>query len=158
MKPTVYIETTIPANYGDERPELRNDVARTRAWWDHERTDYECFISSVVLDELQAGQYPAQSSCLDLVEHMALLEVVNEVVEIADAYRARRLMPHDPAADALHLALASYYRMDYLLTWNCRHIANANKIRHLEVLNTQMGLAVPVLVTPHMLLPPEMES
>lgn len=64
-------------------------------------------------------------------------------------------MPQDPAADAIHLALASYYRMDYLLTWNCRHLANANKARHLEVLNVRMGPAAPRPVTPHLLLPRE---
>jgi hypothetical protein len=89
---------------------------------------------------------------------MPLLAVEVEVLEIAEAYRARRLMPHDPAADAIHLALASYYRMDYLLTWNCHHLANANKIKHLEVLNVQMGLSIPALVTPPMLMPREIEG
>ena len=62
-------------------------------------------------------------------------------------------MPKPPSADALHLALASFYRMDFLLTWNCRHIANANKTKHLEVLNRGMGLPVPQLITPHQLQP-----
>jgi len=158
VKPTVYIETTVPSYYCDERPELYNEIVRTREWWDDERSSYECFVSPVVLDELSAGSYPSQSACLSLVQGMPLLGVEVEVLEIAEAYRARRLMPHDPAADAIHLALASYYRMDYLLTWNCRHLANANKIKPLEVLNVQMGLSVPALVTPHLLLPREIEE
>ena len=92
-----------------------------------------------------------------MVAGMAILAIEPEVLEIADTYRARRLMPRDPAADAIHLALASYYRMDFLLTWNCRHLANANKIKQLEILNTQMGLWIPVLATPHMLVPKETE-
>jgi predicted nucleic acid-binding protein len=155
MKPTIYIETTIPSYYVDQRSELAADTARTRQWWDEERSEYECFISPVVLDELAAGSYPHQSECLALVEGLPILAVEAEVLEIAEAYRARRFMPQDPAADALHLALASYYRMDYLLTWNCRHLANANKLKHLEVLNTKMGLSIPAVVTPHMLWPEE---
>jgi predicted nucleic acid-binding protein len=158
VKSTVYVETTIPSYYCDDRPALFADIARTREWWDGERKDYECFVSPVVLDELSAGSYPSQSACLSLVQGMPLLAVEAEVLAIAEAYRARRLMPHDPAADAIHLALASYYRMDYLWTWNCRHLANANKIKHLEVLNVQMGLSIPALVTPHMLTPREIEE
>jgi len=151
----VYIETTIPSYYCDTRRSLEGEIARTRQWWDQERGDYECFISPVVLDELSAGEYSTKAACLALVAKLPLLDVLPEVVDIAEAYRARRLMPKDPAADAVHLALASYYRMEYLLTWNCRHLANANKARHLEALNVQMGLGVPLLVTPHLLQPIE---
>ncbi|RJP32718.1 MAG: hypothetical protein C4547_13455 [Phycisphaerales bacterium] len=155
MRPTVYIETTIPLYYCDDRPALAADIARTREWWDRERGSYECFISSVVVDELASGSYPTQSDCPSLIERIPSLAVESNVLEIAEAYRARKLMPHDPAADAVHLALASFYRMDYLITWNCRHLANANKTKHLEVLNVQMGLSVPILVTPYMLMPME---
>jgi predicted nucleic acid-binding protein len=151
MKPTVYIETTIPSYYCDDRPELTRDIARTRVWWDNERGEYECFISPVLLDELATGSYPTRTACLSLVTGVPILSLAPDVLEIAEAYRARQLMPRDPAADSIHLALASYYRMDFLLTWNCRHLANARKERHLEVLNVQMGLPVPRLVTPHML-------
>jgi len=155
VRATVYIETTIPSYCCDDRPALAADIARTREWWDVEREDYECFISLVVLDELASGAYASQAACLALVEGLPLLAVEREVLDIAEAYRARGLMPRDPAADSVHLALASFYRMEYLLTWNCRHLANANKVRHLEALNTRMGLAIPILATPYMLLPKE---
>jgi len=154
----VYIETTIPSYYCDDRAELHNEIARTREWWDRERGDYECFISLVVLDELSAGSYRSQRACVSLVDGLPVLAVESEILEIAAAYRARQLMPENPAADAIHLALASYYRMDYLLTWNCRHLANANKIKNLERLNVQMGLSVPVLATPYMLQAREIEE
>ncbi len=134
---------------------MAGEIARTREWWNRERGDYECFISSVVLDELSAGNYASQAACLELVKGIPILDINADVLEIAAAYRARRLMPQDPAADAAHLALASHYRMEYLLTWNCRHLANANKARHLEALNVQMGLGAPRLVTPHLLQPLE---
>jgi len=57
-------------------------------------------------------------------------------------------MPTDPAGDALHLALASYHKCDFLVTWNCRHLANANKFGHIRRVNTMLGLFVPTLVTP----------
>ncbi len=155
MRPTVYIETTVPSYYYDERPELERDVARTREWWDQERSGYECFISAVVLEELAAGNYPHQKECLTLVESLPLLAAGPEVVEVAEVYQVRGFMPKAPVRDALHLALASCYRMDYVLTWNCRHLANENKARHLEVLNLKMGLGVPRLVTPHQLGPLE---
>jgi hypothetical protein len=153
MKPLVYVETTIPSYYCDDRPIVAADIARTREWWDRERAAYDCFISAAVLDELKNGDYPNKQECLNLVEAIPLLEVNGEILEIAQVYQVRGLMPKPPSADALHLALASYYRMDFLLTWNCRHIANANKTKHLEVLNQGMGLAVPQLITPHQLLP-----
>jgi predicted nucleic acid-binding protein len=153
MKPTVYIETTVPSYYCDERPEIAADIARTREWWDQERDAYECFISPVVLDELLAGNYPGRSRCLKLIEDLAVLALNPDIVDIAEVYQVRRLMPKEPVRDALHIACASYYRMDYLLTWNCRHLANANKVRHLEMLNQSMGLHVPLLVTPYMLQP-----
>ncbi len=155
MKPTVYIETTIPSYYCDERSELAGDIARTREWWDQERGAYECFVSPVVFDELSAGGYPTREACIALVEGLASLGVEEDVLEIASAYQARGLMPRQPAADAIHLALASYYRIEYLLTWNCRHLANVNKARHLQALNLQLGLGSPQLVTPHLLLPLE---
>jgi hypothetical protein len=153
MKPLVYIETTIPSYYCDDRVGLASDIARTREWWDQERESYDCFISAAVLDELRNGDYPNKQACLRLVELLPLLEANREVLEVALVYQERGLMPKPPSADALHLGLASVYRMDFLLTWNCRHIANANKTRHLKVLNHRIGLAVPQLVTPHQLQP-----
>ncbi|NOX53406.1 MAG: type II toxin-antitoxin system VapC family toxin [Planctomycetes bacterium] len=153
MKPMVYVETTVPSFYCSSRSELLPQVRRTREWWDSERHEYECYVSAVVLDELSAGDYPSKSACLDLVRELPLLEITEKVIEIAEVYQRERLMPLPPVRDALHLALASYYCMDYLLTWNCQHLANANKFRHLEVLNTRLGLDVPLLVTPDLLRP-----
>ncbi len=155
MKPLVYVETTIASYYCDDRPAMASDIARRREWWDSERAAYDCFVSAAVLDELRNGDYPNKEACLALVEGLPLLEINREVGEIAQVYQSRSLMPRPPSADALHLALASFYRMDFLLTWNCRHLANANKTKHLEVLNHGIGLPVPQLITPHQLQPCE---
>jgi len=103
------------------------------------------------LEELIAGDYAGKDECLRLVEGISILSVTPEILDIAEVYQARRLMPRNPAADSVHLALASYYGMEYLLTWNCRHLANATKVRHLEHINRDLGLSIPILATPHML-------
>jgi len=69
-------------------------------------------------------------------------------IDIAQVYIDKQVMPRDPKGDALHLALASYHKVDFLLTWNCRHLANANKFHHIRVVNFEMGLPCPVLTTP----------
>ncbi len=71
---------------------------------------------------------------------------------IVDFYIANMVMPNDPKGDALHLALASYHKCDFLLTWNCKHLANANKFGHIRQANDRLGLYVPLLVTPLELL------
>jgi hypothetical protein len=153
MRSKVYIETTVPSYYWDNRPELAADIARTRQWWDEERLDYECFISEAVLSELAEGDYPNQAKCLALVDGISELEINEEISQIASVYQTHKLMPQVPIRDALHVAIASYYRLDFLLTWNCRHLANANKTRHLRELNLELGLYIPQLVTPDQLQP-----
>jgi predicted nucleic acid-binding protein len=83
-----------------------------------------------------------------LIAALPLLAIESAVVEIAETYIARHVMPADLAGDALHLALASFHRCDYLVTWNCQHLANATKFGHIRRVNTLLGLYVPTLVTP----------
>ncbi|HEV3458102.1 MAG TPA: hypothetical protein VHG32_16165, partial [Thermoanaerobaculia bacterium] len=87
-----------------------------------------------------------------LVADLPLLDITDAVAEIVAAYVRHRLVPADPAGDALHLALASYHKCDFLVTWNCQHLANANKFGHLRRVNGLLGLYVPVLATPLELL------
>ena len=86
------------------------------------------------------------------MEDMAIIPVEDEIAEIVDAYIAHKAMLKDPRGDALHLALATYHKCDFLLTWNCQHLANANKIWHITRVNTILNLATPVMVTPLELL------
>ncbi|MBT5020449.1 MAG: hypothetical protein HON04_17090, partial [Planctomicrobium sp.] len=79
-------------------------------------------------------------------------DISEPVIEIVEAYIARMVMPNDPTGDALHLALASYHQCDFLATWNCKHLANANKFDHIRRVNGILGLTVPSLVTPLELL------
>lgn len=98
------------------------------------------------------GDHPNRTDCLELVSELPLLAIEPAVAETVEAYIAHKLMPRDPGGDALHLALASHYRCDFLATWNCRHLANANKFDHVRRINGILGLFVPALVTPLELL------
>jgi hypothetical protein len=124
----------------------------TRDWWDNHRQDYTAVTSEAVLDELNNGNYPNKTSMLALLDDIPLLAVSEAIAEIVEAYIRHKLMPEDPLGDALHLALDSYHKCDFLLTWNCQHLANANKFDHIKRVNTLLGLYVPKLVTPLELL------
>jgi predicted nucleic acid-binding protein len=130
----------------------------TRRWWEKERDRYEVVTSAAVLNELKRSSFPNQEKCLALMEQVVLVRTEPQALsEIVEAYIANHVMPSDPVGDALHLALASYHKCDFLLTWNCRHLANANKFGHIRRVNNLLGLFVPALVTPLGLLEEEDE-
>ena len=151
MKRSVYIETTIASFYHEVRsePEMIARRESARRWWKEDRFAYELYSSAFVFGELREGEFPGQREALAMVESLAWLEVVPEVEQIVAVYVRRKLMP---LGDAYHLAVASYYGMHFLLTWNCRHLANANKVRHLQIVNGELGLAAPIITTPDLLL------
>jgi predicted nucleic acid-binding protein len=153
-RPRAYVETTIPSFYCEER-QAPDIVARrewTRRWWASAAARYELVTSPAVLDELGGGLEDRSARRLALVRDLPVLSVEPPIVEIVQAYVRHRVMPADPGGDALHLALASYHRCDFLVTWNCRHLANANKFGHIRRVNVLLGLFVPALVTPLELL------
>lgn len=154
MKRTIYIETTIPSHYHNVRKAAELVVLSqwTRDWWDNQRDQYDLISSSAVIDELRDGKHPLHREKLELMESVKLLPYTDEISEIVSCYIARKVMPNDPRGDALHLAYASFYKCDILLSWNCKHIVNHQKAGHIQLVNQQMGLHVPALVTPFELL------
>ena len=154
MTNSVYIETTIPNMYYEERVDAETVARRhwTRYWWDGESADYRLLTSAAVVEELSRGEHPNKDDKIALISSLPLLSIENDVIEIVEVYIENLVMPKDPAGDALHLALASYYKVDYLLTWNCSHLANANKFQHVRRVNTKLGLFTPALITPLNLL------
>jgi predicted nucleic acid-binding protein len=154
MKPRVYVETTIPSLYHDTRPAPAIVARRewTREWWIGAAGSYELLTSAAVLNELMEGDPERSAPRLALVRRLPLLPIEPPIREIVESYIRHKLMPADPGGDALHLALASFHKCDFLVTWNCRHLANANKFGHIRVVNTMLGLFVPLLVTPLELL------
>lgn len=154
MRRRVYIETTIPSFYFEMRSEAEMVARRnwTRQWWAAASSRDEVVTSEAVVEELSAGDHPHRADCLAMVADLPLLAIEPAFAETVEAYIAHKLMPRDPGGDALHLALASHYRCDFLVTWNCRHLANANKFDHVRRINGILGLFVPALVTPLELL------
>ena len=154
MKKRVYIETTIPSFYFEKRSGVEIVVRRrwTRQWWATAGQRYELVTSAAVMDELSKGDFASREDCLHLVDQLPLVPVEPAISEIVEAYIAHRVMPSNPLGDALHLALASFHRCDFLVTWNCSHLANANKFDHIKRVNTILGVFVPTIVTPLELL------
>ncbi|NQT13808.1 MAG: type II toxin-antitoxin system VapC family toxin [Planctomycetes bacterium] len=146
------METTI-IGYLASRP--RDDVifqARqelTRIWWNARREQYEIVVSQLVLDEASAGDEDAAAQRLALLDGVPLLDVTDPRVDpIADALLAARLLPPKARSDAEHMATATVHGVDYLLTWNCKHIANAETLPRVYRLLTDLGYSPPLIVTP----------
>jgi hypothetical protein len=125
----------------------------TQRWW-NEREKFDLFTSAVVLGELERGEHPKKAEKIDLIAKIPLLEVTDRVLETAAFLVLNKAMPVDPFADALHLALAAHNECDILLTWNCGHLANRNKLPHLRQLLHEADLEMPDVLTPLELLGP----
>ena len=153
--PKLYLETTIPS-YLVARPSrdliLSGHQETTRLWWEKKRGDYDLYVSELVLEETAAGD-PAMAAA----RHAALTGLPQLAQTPAvDALAARILeqgiIPPGAAPDAEHLALAAVHAMNFLLTWNCKHIANALHRRRVEAVCAEAGLVCPIICTPHHLI------
>jgi len=158
MKPRVYLETTIPS-YLTAWPS--RDLVRaahqqiTRDWWDRRREEFELYISQVVLRECQAGDATAAAERFKILQDLPLLEQTEEATRLAQALVDRVPLPERAAVDALHVAIAAVHGVDYLLTWNCTHIANATLRDPIESVCRENGYEPPAICTPDELLAEE---
>lgn len=154
MKKSVYVETSIFSFYHDERQVATAVAMRewTRTWWDDKAAEYNLLTSVAVLAELDQGSLPHRSRALNMALALPAIPIEDGVDEVVDVYIRHKVMPGDPVGDPLHLALASMHKCDYLLTWNCRHLANANKFGHIHRVNVLLDLHTPILTTPLELL------
>ena len=150
----VYVETSVIGAYFEERDDVVSAAQChwSRLWWDHISSQYDVITSEAVINELADPDFQYSQSALSLVDAVPQVEISNEVRDIVKVYITRKLMPQGPLGDALHLALASYHKCDYLLTWNCKHLANPNKFQHIRIVNIELGLYVPVITTPNQLV------
>lgn len=108
----------------------------------------EIITSAAVLDELERGTFPGRADAILLIQKITPLQITEDVRQIVREYIDRKLMPADPSGDASHLAIASFYGCEFLATWNCKHLANANKFGAIARVNGKTALKVPALVTP----------
>jgi predicted nucleic acid-binding protein len=152
---TVYIETSI-ISYLTSRPSKDIIAAAkqqlTSNWWERKRGEFQLYISSVVEDEVSKGDRSAAENRLAQIVDLPRLATTAEVVTLATALVHRRIMPAKAIDDALHFALAAVHGVDYLLTWNCRHIDNAEKKPLFRKLCQEMGLPFPEICTPEELM------
>lgn len=157
VKPTVYIETTIPS-YLAARPSRDLLVTAfqqmTREWWDGRRAEFDLFVSQIVLDEAAAGDADAARRRLELLSGVPVLEINEACRKLAAQLIVGVPIPERAALDALHVAVAAVNKMDYLVTWNCTHIANATLRGRIESICAANGFTAPTICTPQELLGP----
>lgn len=155
MSETVYIETSIIAYLTARMSNnliLMANVEATREWWDTRRTQFDLYISQTVLDEAARGDAEIASRRLELLSDFPLLEVNEAVQDLAIQFLTKSNLPPKAADDALHIAVATVYGLDYLLTWNCKHIANAQIQKKLAQISFDVGYELPTICTPYELM------
>ena len=155
MKPRVYLETTIPSYltaWPSRQAVMAGHQQTTKEWWDTQREDFELFASQFVIDEASLGDPDAARRRLEALANVPLLDISKEVYSLANGLVRRVPLPAKAAADSLHIAIATVNGMDYLLTWNCTHIANATLRGRIEMICRDCGYEPPVICTPEELL------
>lgn len=155
MRPRVYVETTV-VSYLTALPSRDLVTAAhqqiTREWWETRRTEFDLFVSQAVTQEASAGDSEAAGRRLAVLEELALVEVTEAAVSFAAEFVQQIPLPEQAALDALHIAIAVVNGMHYLLTWNCRHIANAALRTRISSICHARGYETPVICTPEELL------
>lgn len=155
MKSKIYLETTI-VSYLTAKTSRDLVVAAhqqiTQEWWETIRSNFDIFISEQVLREAGAGDKAAAQRRLAALEGIPLLELNNDILQLASKLVQEGPIPESFKEDALHIALATIHGMDYILTWNCRHIANAEMRKGVTLICSIQGYEAPVICTPEELM------
>jgi hypothetical protein len=155
MKSRLYLETTIPS-YLTSRPSRDLIIAGhqqiTREWWERQSETFQLYVSQLVIDEVSAGDPVAARERLKTLRGISLLDITAEVTELASRILISGKIPRKAATDAAHIAIAAVHGMDFLVTWNCVHIANATIARALTLTCREHGYECPVICTPEELM------
>ena len=151
MKPKLYLESTIPSYYV-ARPSrdliMAAQQQMTREWWMRRRKDFDIYVSQVVIDEVVAGDREMARQRRELLKPFGQLELSPEATSLAVALIRSGPLPRKATRDALHIAVSAVHEMQFLLTWNCRHIANAEMLRKIQSVCLERGFNCPVVCTP----------
>ena len=155
MRPKLYLETTIPS-YLTARPSRDLIVAGhqqiTQEWWSRRKNDFSIYISQFVLDEARGGDRKAARDRLSVISQFQLLEVTDEVTELSSAIVESHIIPRKSAGDAAHIAIAAVHNMQFLMMWNCTHIANAEMASAIQSVCDTHAFECPIICTPEELL------
>ena len=155
MRAKVYVETTIPSYLAARRsrdPLVAAHQHLTREWWDSRRPAFDLYVSESVLEESAAGDEIVAKKRLELLANISLLALTDGILNIAEKLVAEGPIPPKAAGDALHISIATVYGCEYLLTWNCRHIANAEIQRAARLVVNSQGFELPAICTPEELM------
>ncbi|MBV9242201.1 MAG: PIN domain-containing protein [Acidobacteria bacterium] len=150
MKQRIYLETSVVGAYLDNDEPFRRDL--TIRWWEHEMGEYDVFSSQLVASELERTNEPHRTGYLKLVKPFDQLDITEEVAILAEEYIHRGIFHRRFLADAVHYAVASFHKVDYLVTWNFGYLANVRKQARLRLFNGATGFFAPVVVTPEFLV------
>lgn len=155
MSETVYIETSL-VGYLTARLSnnliLMANLEITRRWWDTRRSQFTLYISQVVLDEAEEGDSEMAARRLEILKDLAVLELTEAVQDLGEQFLRKSNLPSKASDDAIHIAAATIHGLDYLLTWNCKHIANAQIQRKLTEICFDFGYKLPTICTPYELM------
>jgi hypothetical protein len=152
---SVYLETTF-ISYLVARPSRDLLVAAhqqiTQDWWAQRRGDFDCAVSQIVIDEVSLGDATEAAKRLEIISGLATLEVTDDAESLTQAVVASGILPPHAFPDAAHIAVSAVHAVDYLLTWNCRHLANAQIARRIGVVVETLGHKMRVICTPEGLM------
>jgi predicted nucleic acid-binding protein len=155
MKPKLYIETTIPS-YLVSMPSRDIIVAghqqTTQLWWNLRKDNFDIFISQFVIDEVSAGDRVQAERRIKVIETFPQLDITDDVTRLAEALLLSKVIPPKAATDAAHIAVAAVHGVDYLMTWNCTHIANAIIFNAVKQICLEQGFTFPIICTPEELI------
>lgn len=158
---TVYLETSI-ISYLRQKPSTQIITAArqllTHRWWDQERKKYDPVISQYVLDEASAGNQVLAAERLALLKDIPLLPYAPGITELANEIISLNVLPEKAQVDALHIATVAYHQIQYLLTWNCKHIANRKILPRIHNLFVKSGIPMPIICTPEELSDDNVEN
>ena len=157
----VYIETSV-ISYLRQKPSPQVVTAArqllTHRWWDDERQNYQLVVSQYVIDEASAGDPALAADRLQALDGIPLLPHDPQIPRIAAEIMAIGVLPPKAQVDALHIATVAHHRIQYLLTWNCRHIANAKILPRIQGVLKDLGIPIPIICTPEELLGDDTED
>ena len=155
MKPSVYIETSV-ISYLTGRTSrdvvVAGRQALTAEWWDAGRARFDFYVSALVVAEVRDGDAEAVQRRLAAIEGIPAVGIGQDAMVLARRLTHGGPMPEESPEDALHIAICAVNGMDYLVTWNCTHLANAILRRQVERVLDQTGYACPVICTPEELM------
>ena len=152
---SVYLETTF-ISYMVARPSRDVIVAghqqTTQEWWGNRRGAFECSVSQVVIDEASASDPAEVKKRLAIINALSTLEVTADAEALTQAIMAVGILPPHAFPDAAHVAVSAVHAIDYLLTWNCKHLANAQIVRRMAIVCEKLGHRIPIICTPEELM------